>query len=99
MLAASPVAAAIWASPQLMSYKTGVIKCNVSAVPILNHIVEMIGYDAAGNWIIKNSWGRVWGMGGFGYLSQREDCAVRQFVAQFDEVKKGNGNGSIAPTF
>lgn len=77
----------------------GVLKCNVTSAPSLNHIVEVVGYDTNGNWIIKNSWGRTWGVNGFAYVSSVEDCSMRLYVAQFSEVKGGGNGGAKGPAF
>jgi hypothetical protein len=39
-------------------YKSGVFSCPSTTDEQLNHGVEVVGYDASGNFIIKNSWGR-----------------------------------------
>ena len=53
-----PVSICIDASNWNM-YKSGVFnKCGTTT---LNHAVTAVGYDAAGNWIVRNSWGVSWG--------------------------------------
>ena len=48
-------------------YKSGIIGCNAGGKSI-NHAVQAVGYNAEQNfWIIRNSWGRGWGMGGFAF--------------------------------
>jgi C1A family cysteine protease len=34
----------------------------------VNHMVEIVGWNADGQWIMRNSWGTSWGDKGFGYL-------------------------------
>lgn len=58
-------------------YRTGII----SGAPLTNecgHAVAIVGYgtdDATGipYWIVKNSWGRSWGQGGYGLADARRD--------------------------
>ncbi|KAL4446541.1 hypothetical protein ABPG74_005479 [Tetrahymena malaccensis] len=42
----------------------------------LNHAVIAVGYDARGNWIIRNSWGASWGQSGYITLAQGNTCGV-----------------------
>ncbi|KAM0837693.1 hypothetical protein ACQ4PT_061467 [Festuca glaucescens] len=63
-----PVTVAIEASADFQSYKGGVFSgpCGFT----INHIVTVVGYgkDAATGkkyWIVKNSYGQSWGMGGY----------------------------------
>ena len=43
----------------------------------------IIGYDSDGNYIIKNSWGTLWGESGFGRIDKNNDCGLSGFVGQF----------------
>jgi len=47
----------------------------------LNHGVLAIGYDDAGNWQIKNSWGTSWGNQGFITLKAGDTCGVCEEMA------------------
>lgn len=42
----------------------------------MNHAVLAVGYDAYGNWIIKNSWGTYWGESGYMRLAPGDTCGV-----------------------
>lgn len=56
----SPVAVLVDAT-NMSYYSSGVYNnCNASSI-VLNHAVLAVGYDASGNWIVKNSWGTTWG--------------------------------------
>ncbi|AKU14839.1 C1 family peptidase [Luteipulveratus mongoliensis] len=57
------------------SYSAGVYK-HVTGAEEGGHCVAIVGYDDAKRaWIIKNSWGTGWGMGGFGYIGYGE-CLI-----------------------
>lgn len=65
------MAVGINADSGFQSYSSGIYSC---AAPTtnhsdINHAVQLIGYDANGDWIIKNSWGTSWGIEGFGYVT------------------------------
>jgi len=62
----------------LISYKSGIIKeedctCSNPDKQVVNHAVTIVGYgksngerlDCNEYWLIKNSWGPDWGLGGF----------------------------------
>lgn len=54
------------------SYRSGVYR-HVSGGQAGGHCVAIVGYDdAQGAWIIKNSWGTGWGMGGYGLIAYGE---------------------------
>ena len=47
---------------------------------VLNHEVTLVGYgkrDGEEYWIVKNSWGRDWGIDGYFHISTRNtDCGI-----------------------
>ena len=49
----------------------------------LTHAVQVIGYDASRNYIIKNSWGYSWGNFGMGLISNTKDCGIKRKVYQY----------------
>lgn len=55
---------------------------------MINHAVTIVGFTETngtdgGHWILKNSWGTAWGIGGFAYLSKYRDCGIKYDVFQF----------------
>jgi C1A family cysteine protease len=56
-------------------YKSGVFS---NCAKNLNHGVLAVGWDASGNWIIKNSWGATWGNQGYITLKTGDTCGVCQ---------------------
>lgn len=67
-------------------YRSGVYSCRVApTVYQLNHAVTLVGYDASGNWLIKNSWGTGWGLKGYAWLSNIRDCGIKYWVFQMGE--------------
>ena len=67
-----PVSVAITGT-ELQFYSEGVFDgCGVA----LNHAVLLIGYDETIGWKIKNSWGVNWGVLGFGWISEENNCRI-----------------------
>ena len=58
------------------AYRTGVFSnCGNTT---LNHAVTLIGYQADGTWIVRNSWGTTWGEQGFIRLKEGGTCGLDQ---------------------
>jgi cathepsin L len=58
----------VMATPAFIGYHSGVFNQNVSG---LNHCVAIVGWDdtmGGGSWLIKNSWGTNWGLGGYMWI-------------------------------
>lgn len=78
-----PVAIGI-CGQDLVTYAPGqteeskILKCKPSHT-LLNHNVLLVGYTQK-YWIIKNIWGKNWGLNGYAYISrnQLEDCCIGQ---------------------
>jgi len=81
-----PVGVLIYADSGFMSYSSGIYSgCPSfsSSYNNINHAVSVVGYDASGNYIVKNSWATTWGESGFGTVSASNDCAITAFVYQY----------------
>lgn len=94
LLMASPLAVHINADSGFMVYSSGVYTCanTIITTSDLNHAVELIGYDASGNWIIKNSWDTTWGEVGYATISSNgPGCGIPQFVYQFSIIDNPTG--------
>ena len=78
-----PVAAAMTVFPDFQAYGGGCY--DNPSVAAVNHEVLMVGWDdtaceGEGAWIIKNSWGLGWGIGGYGYV--KYGCVNLGYAAQ-----------------
>lgn len=79
-----PISTVIIADSNFQAYRTNVFRCNYSYTDVdINHAVQVVGYNLTGNYfIIKNSWGTRWGMGGFAYVDMDDNCAISRAVYQ-----------------
>jgi len=84
LLEEGPVGALMYAPiTELSAYRSGVFSvCGTFADSYskINHAVLIVGMDANGNYIIKNSWGSTWGDSGYATISGTNDCALTSFV-------------------
>jgi hypothetical protein len=86
-----PVAAMYYGTERAFSsYSTGIYSCGMPTVgtELLDHALEVIGWDSASNFIVKNSWGTTWGAGGFGVISKDRDCGLKLIV--YELYRKGD---------
>lgn len=69
----TPMIARIFTSPMTIaidagaykSYSGGIMGCNAGGRSI-NHAIQAVGYNGDENyWVVRNSWGASWGMGGY----------------------------------
>lgn len=71
------VSAAIYADAYFQAYKSGVFNDTIK-YSSCNHAILLVGWDdAKGAWLLKNSWGSSWGMGGFMWITYTS-CRVGQ---------------------
>jgi len=79
-----PVSVAVDATTW-QTYKSGVLSsCGTS----LNHAVQTVGYGTVNNvavWIVRNSWGSTWGVGGYIYVPRnRNFCGINEEVTSVE---------------
>lgn len=106
LVARGPVMASFAASGDFALYKRGIFMCQPVRASAINHAINVIGYTdlngtIGGHWIVKNSWGPDWGIGGFAYISKYHDCGLKYDVYQFVDssvattINKGGQRGLI----
>jgi C1A family cysteine protease len=77
-----PITAAIDASlTSFQLYSSGVYTPTGCSTTALNHAILVIGYGVSGTkpyWLIKNSWGTGWGMGGYMMMARNSNnkCGI-----------------------
>ena len=57
------------ASLGLKNYESGTFVPTDNSV--VNLVVTLVGYDPDKGYLIKNIWGKKWGLGGYAYLSEK----------------------------
>uniref|UniRef100_A0A8C5QQS2 Uncharacterized protein n=1 Tax=Leptobrachium leishanense TaxID=445787 RepID=A0A8C5QQS2_9ANUR len=88
-----PVTVGIGITDEFMLYKEGIYDGDCASQP--NHAVIIVGYGTEPRkeeeeedndyWIIKNSWGTVWGENGFGKIKRNVNkCNIADMVATMD---------------
>ena len=45
----------------------------------VNHAVLAVGYTSEGDWILKNSWGKNWGLEGYFYMRGGNECEICKY--------------------
>lgn len=57
------------------AYRSGVFSnCGTTN---LNHAVTLVGYQADGSWLVRNSWGATWGAQGHITLASGNTCGLQ----------------------
>ena len=90
-----PIAAAIDGDDyKIMHYKSGIFddphNC-VNDMKHLNHAVVIVGYTPE-YWIVRNSWGKNWGIDGYAYFKMGNTCGIEldAWRITFDGPGRGN---------
>ena len=79
-LSRGPLIAAIMSRADFTQYQSGIYSARGSPISTGGHLIEIVGYGEARlnretipYWIIKNSYGRTWGIDGYGYIQAGTD--------------------------
>jgi aminopeptidase C len=62
-----------------MLYGGGLFNRCVQDGNVYNHAVTLMGMEADGTWIVRNSWGTKWGDNGHIYISSGNSCSISSF--------------------
>lgn len=95
----SPVGILVYADNSgFMSYSSGIYSgCPSSfsqSFNQINHAVVLVGYDASGNWILKNQWSTGWGDNGYITIDKDRNCAVTAWVYQYQSSSSYSGDST-----
>lgn len=60
-------------------YSSGVFNECSDSPYAADHAVTLTGYDADGNWIVRNSWGPSWGQNGYIILASGNTCGILNY--------------------
>lgn len=96
-----PMMVGIYANNAFSFYSSGIFSgCSADAASYINHAVLLYGWDANGNWLIKNQWGASWGNGGYMVLSKTTDCGISALLGYVDvPVKNANVQVNMDPKY
>ena len=79
-----PLVTTMVVSADFLTYSSGVYK-HTSGDMLGGHAVSIVGYDdKLRAFIVRNSWGPEWGVGGFVYISYDDDSGIGSDTWQFD---------------
>ncbi|GIX82500.1 cathepsin L [Caerostris extrusa] len=76
-----PISVTIEANDRFINYKGGIFDDPTCGGSLLNHAVLIVGYGTEGGqdyWLVKNSWGVSWGLGGYVKMSRNKSnqCGI-----------------------
>ena len=68
----------------------------------VNHIVTIVGWnDNKGAWLVRNSWGTIWGDSGYGWISYNSNNIGTEAIwvdAELDNNSQPDDNGNVGDT-
>ncbi|EAL69355.1 hypothetical protein DDB_G0276111 [Dictyostelium discoideum AX4] len=83
-LKSGPIYASLYVDSGFQLYKSGIYSCSQSSTP--NHAITIVGYSSADNsYLIKNSWGTIYGESGYIRLKEGS-CNLYSFTGITTQV-------------
>lgn len=61
-----------WYESMYFPDEDGFLRFSKNDHPVGGHAIEVVGYDTAGVYTLKNSWGSEWGKSGFCYMTKED---------------------------
>jgi C1A family cysteine protease len=94
-----PVSVAVCVGGAFQSYKSGVFNAATDTCSgTVNHAVTLVGWDdSQGCWILKNSWGKGWGEGG--YMRIKYGTSKVGYAANYIDFTMANCGSPPAPAW
>eukprot|EP00801_Mesodinium_rubrum_P005396 Mrub_05399.p1 GENE.Mrub_05399~~Mrub_05399.p1 ORF type:complete len:353 (+),score=79.35 Mrub_05399:38-1060(+) len=78
------VSTAVYVNRDFQMYQDGVLDIEQCPSNKVNHAVNIVGYTKD-YWIVRNSWGPDWGIGGYIYVSRKGNtCSILDFNSYAD---------------
>ncbi|KAK4025340.1 hypothetical protein OUZ56_014413 [Daphnia magna] len=79
-----PIAVSIATNTRFVLYRSGIFDDDACKNGTINHGVMLVGYGTANGtdyWIVRNSWGTSWGMGGYIFMKRNVNaCRLAEYA-------------------
>ena len=85
----------VYANAAFSAYNSGTFTgCPSNSASLINHAILLYGWDASGNWLVRNQWGTSWGQSGDMVISAANDCGLSSLMG-FVQVANPRANVQV----